>query len=122
MAALLAGHRLDVSVAESVDNLAQLEQVAESAEIVATLTAIVRQHSPCLVGAPIGPVRRNERSAAVWQDHEKKENAAPLDAADHRQRLAFEGVTRTGDGYRVWNIAVVGSLWPLPSTRSRTAT
>jgi hypothetical protein len=32
MAALRARHRLDVSVVESVDDLAQMEQIAEAAE------------------------------------------------------------------------------------------
>src|SRR6202049_2876203 len=71
----------------------------------------------CLLGVPIGPVGRNQRAATVWQDHENEEDAAPPDAADHGQRLAFEGVALAGDGQRIWNITVMGSLWPLPSTR-----
>jgi hypothetical protein len=121
MAALLALHRLDGSVVESVNDLAQLEQIAEPAEIVGT-TSIVRRRSPCLLGVPIGPAGRNQRAATVWQDHENEEDAAPPDAADHGQRLAFEGVALAGDGQRIWNITVMGSLWPLPSTRSRIPT
>src|SRR6476660_4016845 len=49
MAALLALHRLDGSVVESVNDLAQVEQIAEPAEIVGT-TSIVRRRSPCLLG------------------------------------------------------------------------
>jgi hypothetical protein len=120
MAALLARHRLDVSAVESVDDLAQVEQIAESAEIVGTITGIVRRSSPGLLCAPIGPVGRNERPTAVRQDHENKEDATPPDAADHGQRLAFEGVALAGDGHRIRNITVMGSLWPLPSIRSRT--
>jgi hypothetical protein len=45
MAALLALHRLDRSVVESVNDLAQLEQIAEPAKIVGT-TSIVRRRSP----------------------------------------------------------------------------
>ncbi|MFB9261653.1 hypothetical protein ACFFWD_00390 [Bradyrhizobium erythrophlei] len=41
MVALLALHRLDGSVVESVNDLAQVEQIAEPAEIVGT-TSIVR--------------------------------------------------------------------------------
>jgi hypothetical protein len=33
MAALRAWHRLDVSVGESVDDLAQMEQIAKAAEV-----------------------------------------------------------------------------------------
>src|SRR5207245_6241919 len=117
MVALLALHRLDGSVVESVNDLAQVEQIAKPAEIVGT-TSIVRRRSPCLLGVPIGPVGRNQRAATVWQDHENEEDAAPPDAADHGQRLAFEGVALAGDGQRIWNITVMGSLWPLPSIRS----
>ena len=117
MAALLALHRLDGSVVESVNDLAQVEQIAEPAEIVGTTTSIVRRRSPCLLGVPIGPVGRNQRAATVWQDHENEEDAAPPDAADHGQRLAFEGVALAGDGQRIWNITVMGS--PIPSYCSR---
>jgi len=119
MAALLALHRLDRSVVESVNDLAQLEQIAEPAEIVGT-TSIVRRRSPCLLGVPIGPVGRNQRAATIWQDHENEQDAAPPDAADHGQRLAFEGVALAGDGQRIWNITVMGSLWPLPLAASTT--
>ena len=105
-----------MSVVESVNDLAQVEQIAEPAEIVGT-TSIVRRRPPCLLGVPIGPVGRNQRAATVWQGHENEEDAAPPDAADHGQRLAFEGVALAGDGQRIWNITVMGSLWPLPSTR-----
>jgi hypothetical protein len=118
MTALLARHRLDVSVVESVDDLAQVEQIAESAEIVATITGIVRRRSLGLLYAPVGPAGRNERSAAVRQDHKNEEDAAPPDATDHGERLAFEGVALADDGHRVRNITVMGSLWPLPSTKS----
>jgi hypothetical protein len=82
MAALLARHRLDVSAVESVNDLAQAEQIAEPAEIVVTIS-IVRRRSPGLLGVPIGPVGRNQRAATVWQDHENKEDAAPPNAVDH---------------------------------------
>jgi len=119
MAALLARHRLDVSVVESVNDLAQVEQIAEPTEIVGT-TSIVRRRSPGLLGVPIGPVGRNQRAAAIWQDHENEEDTTPPDATDHGQRLAFEGVPLARDGHRIWNITVMGSLWPLPSTGSTT--
>src|SRR5213594_1427588 len=55
------------SVVESVNDLAQVEQIAKPAEIVGT-TSIVRRRSPCLLGVPIGPIGRNQRAATVWQD------------------------------------------------------
>jgi hypothetical protein len=118
MTALLARHRLDVSVVESVDDLAQVEQIAESAEIVATITGIVRRRSLGLLYAPVGPAGRNERSAAVWQDYKNEEDAASSDTTDHGERLAFKGVALADDGHRVRNITVMGSLWPLPSRKS----
>jgi hypothetical protein len=54
-----------MSVVESVDDLAQVEQIAESAEFVAAITGIVGRCSIGLLFAPVGPVGRNERSAAV---------------------------------------------------------
>src|SRR5271157_765374 len=107
MAALLERRRLNGSVVESVNDLAQLEQIAESAEIVGA-TSIVRRRSPGLLGAPIGPVGRIQRAATVWQDDENEGDAEPSDTADHGQRLAFEGVALAGDRHRIWNITVMG--------------
>jgi hypothetical protein len=74
----------------------------------------------CVSIAPIGPRGRNERSAAVRQDDEHEQNAASLDAADHRQRLALERVALADDGYLIRDIAEMGSVSPLPSTGSTT--
>jgi len=119
MAALLARRRLNVSAVESVNDLAQVEQIAESAEIVGPITGVWRL--PGLFWAPIGPAGWNERPAAIRQDHQNEEDAAPPDAADHGERPAFEGVTLAGDDHRTRNITVMGSLWPFPSIRSHTA-
>jgi len=118
MTALLSPRRLDVSAAQSVDDLAQVKQIPESAQIAVAIVDIVRRCSPRRLWAPIGPLGWNERPAAVGQDHENEEDAAPPDAADRGQRLAFEGVALAGDRYRIRNTTVMGSLWPLPSTRS----
>jgi hypothetical protein len=99
MAALLARRRLNVSVAESVDDLAQVEQIAESAEIVGTITGVLRRRLRGVLWAPIGPAGWNERAAAIRQDHQNEEDAAPPDATDHGERLAFEGVTLAGDDH-----------------------
>jgi len=107
-------HRLDVSAVESVDHLAQMEQIAEPAEVVDTTS-----HRPLAFALPARRSNRSSRpesaSATVRQDHENEEDAAPPDAADRGKRLAFEGVALAGDGQRIWNITVMGSLWPLPS-------
>jgi hypothetical protein len=60
MTALLSGRRLDVSAAQSVDGLAQVKQIPEAAQIVVGIADIVRRRSVGLLGAPIGPVGRNE--------------------------------------------------------------
>jgi hypothetical protein len=115
MNALLWRRRLVVSAAQSVDDAAQVKQIPESAQIVVAIAAIVRRCSPRRLRAPIGPLGRNERPAAVWQNHENEEDAAPPDAADRSQRLAFESVALAGDRHRIRNITMMGSLWPLPS-------
>jgi hypothetical protein len=115
MTALLSRFRLGVSAAQSVDDLAQVKQIPESAQIAVAIVAIVRGRSVGRLWAPIGPLGWNERPAAVGQDHENEEDAAPPDAADRGQRLAFEGVALAGDRYRIRNTTVMGSLWPLPS-------
>jgi hypothetical protein len=83
IAALLARHRIDVSVVESVNDLAQVEQIAESAEIVAIITAIPGRCWSGLLCGPVGPVGRNERPAAIRQDNKSEEDAASPDATDH---------------------------------------
>jgi len=94
-----------------------VKQIPEAAQLVGAIADIFRRRSVGLLGAPIGPLSWNERPAAVRQDHENEKDAAPPDAADRGQRLAFESVTLAGDRYRIRNITAMGSLWPLPSTR-----
>lgn len=72
MTALLSLRRLDMSAAQSVDDLAQVKQIPESAQIVVATAAIVRRRSVGLLGAPIGPLGWNERPAAVWQSNENE--------------------------------------------------
>ncbi len=120
MTALLSWRRLDVSAAQSVDDVAQVKQIPEAAQIVVAIADIVRRRTVGLLGAPIGPLGRNERPAAIRQDRQNEKDAAPSDAADSGQRLAFERVALAGDRHRIRNIMTMGSLWPLPSTRSAT--
>jgi hypothetical protein len=93
MTALLSRRRLDMSAAQSVDDLAQVKQIPESAQIVVAIADIVRGLSVGPLGALIGPLSWNERPAAVRQDHEDEKDAAPSDAAERGQQLAFENVT-----------------------------
>ena len=122
MTALLSRRRLDVSAAQSVDDPAQVKQIPDAAQIVIALAGtFVRRRAVSLRGDPVGPLGRNERPAAVGQDYENEEDAAPPDAADRGQRLGFESVTLAGDRYRIRNITTMGSLWPLPWTPLRIA-
>src|ERR1043166_2147834 len=103
MAALLVRRRLDMSAAESVDDLAQVEQIVGFAKRAHDRVVIaVRWRAAGVTCVPVGPLRRNERAAAVGNADEQKQDAAPLDAADNSQRLAFErvapvGVVRVGE-------------------------
>jgi len=72
MTALLSRRRLDVSAAQSVDDHVQVKQIPESAQIVVAIAEIIRRRAVGLLGAPIGPLGRNERPAAVWQNHENE--------------------------------------------------
>ncbi len=118
MTDLLSRLRLDASSAQNADDLAQVKQIAESAQIVVAILGSVNQRAPGLLWAPIGPLSGNERPAAVSQDDENEDDAAPRDAADHGQRLALEGVAFAGDSRRIRNITAMGSLSQLPSTMS----
>ena len=110
MAALLARRRLSVSVAKSVDELAQSEQITEPAKIVGIAIAIDRRRMSDRLHVPIGPAGRDQRSATVRQNCEKIVDAAPPDGADHDQRLAFEGMMlardRQGDGTGLGDLTV----------------
>jgi hypothetical protein len=119
MAALHVWRRLDGPAQESVDDLAKLEQITELAERGCEVDIVVARR--CVAIAPVGPRGGNERSAAVRQDNEHEQHAAPLDAADHRQRVALERVALASDCYLSRDIVEMGSLSSLPSTPSITA-
>jgi len=72
MTALLSRRRLDVSAAQSVDDLAQMKQIPEPAQIVVAIADTVRRRAVGPLGAPIGPLGRNERPTAVWQSNENE--------------------------------------------------
>jgi hypothetical protein len=120
MAAPFVRCRLSASADESVDDLAQMEQITESTERVGADAGILGCTAPALLRVPIGPVGRNQRPAAVGQDHENKEYAASADAVDHGQRPAFEGMALPGDCHLIRDIPAMGSLSPLPSITFRT--
>ena len=103
---------------ESVDHLAQMEQIVEAAES-GGATVDVRRRSLAPFPVPVGPVDRNQRSAAVRQNRENEADATTSHAVDHRERPAFEGVPFTGDGHPRRKILVMGSVSCLPSAAFR---
>jgi hypothetical protein len=117
MAAPLARRRLDVSAVESVDDLAQVEQIAEPAEAVHCRAVFTGWTAAAVISVPAGPLCRNERAAAVGQAYEQEQDAATPNAADHGQGAAFESMLLADDRHRIRNISVMGSLAPLPLMR-----
>src|SRR5206468_10799136 len=115
MAALLARRRLGTPDAKSVDELAQVEQITEPAEIVASRIVIDCLRAFKRLHLPIGPVRRNQRPTAIRQNCEEIVDAAPPNGADHGQRPTFKCVTLACDRHRSRHIMAMGSVWPLPS-------
>ena len=114
--ALLLRRRLDRSAVESVDEMAQPEQIAETAERArARGFTPQRPRAAGITLVPVGPHGRNERAAAVGQTDKQEENAAAPDAADHVERPALEGMALAGDRHRIRDITAMGSLPPLPS-------
>jgi hypothetical protein len=123
MAALLLGRRLDGSAVESVDEMAQLEQIGNTAEN--ANGGVVGREISCaasIILVPIGPLARDERAAAVGQGDKQGKDAAAPDAADHDERTTLERVALAGDRHRIGKITVMGILPPLPSTRFRIRT
>jgi hypothetical protein len=118
MAALHVWRRLGRSAQESVDDLAQGEQIAELAHRGTVVDIVIARR--CVDTAPVGPRGRNERSAAVRQDDQHEQRAASLDGVDHAESLALEGVAPPDNGHLGRNISVMGSVAPLPSTMSGT--
>ena len=107
-----------MSAVQSVDDLAQMEQIAEPGEIMGAIIGIVQRRSRGRLRVPVGPLRWNQRATAIWQSHENEKDAAPPYTADRRQCPAFKGMMLAGNDHRVGNIAVMGSLWPPPLTAS----
>ena len=112
--------RLKLPAEERVEDCAQLEQIAQAAESGAVSDVVIAFQCIGTAIAPVGPRGRNERAAAIRQDNENQQHAASLDAADHAERLAMEGVPPAGDCHLIGNIAEMGSLSCLPSTGSTT--
>ncbi len=104
-----------MSAAESVDDLAQMKQIVDPAEVGRRLAVIGR--TAAVVIAPAGPPCGDQRTAAVRQAYEQKHDATAPNAADHGQGLAFESMPLAGYRHPLRDLAVMGSLVWLPSTQ-----
>jgi hypothetical protein len=91
--------------AKSVDELEQPEQIAKTAEIVASA---YRGRLDGELFLPIRPELRNQRTAAVGQNRKKIVDAPSPDGADHGQRAILESMTLAGDRHRSRNIMAMG--------------
>jgi hypothetical protein len=118
-AALLVSCRLTLPALESVDDLAQGQQITETAER-DVVNGVIPRGAVGKRLAPVGPRGRNKRAAAVWQDKENEQLTAAPDATDHCEGLTLEGVSLADNRDLGRNIAEMGSLTWVPSTRSRT--
>jgi len=117
MAALPARRRFEAFGADSVDESAQPKQIGETADKV---IAVGRRKTFHWLPTPIRPRCRNQRATAVRQNGKKIVDAATPEIDDCGQRLTVESMALAPDRHSRRNIIAMGSLRPLPSTRSTT--
>jgi hypothetical protein len=68
----------------------------------------------------IGPGGGNEGAAAVRKDEHQLELTTTMRPTQDGEGAAFKGMVCTGDRDVGWKAFEVSSVWPVPSTRSRT--
>jgi hypothetical protein len=120
--ALLLWRRRGGSAAESVEEMAQPKQIAKTAQDArarAVIEAGAGGQVP-LALVPVGPLGRDQRATAIGQAGERKEDAVAANTANNRQRATLKRMALADDRHRIWNIAAMGSLSPLPSAAFRT--
>ena len=66
----------------------------------------------------VGPLRRDQRTAAVGQDQEQVQEVVTMRPPQQLQGLALEGVVGANNGDRRWKTVEVGSVSYGPSTTS----
>lgn len=59
-------------------------------------------------------------AALIGQNQGQIQAPVLVYAPQDGERLAFERMMGTSDGYTIWKVAVVGSVWRFPSIRFRT--
>jgi hypothetical protein len=64
----------------------------------------------------VGPLGWDQRLAAVRQNENKLQALGHACLSENLQRLSFEWVMETGDGYSFRKVLMMGSVWWFPST------
>ena len=58
-------------------------------------------------------------AALIGQNQGQIQAPVLVYAPQDGERLALKRMMRTGDGYTIWKVAVVGSVWRFPSITFR---
>jgi hypothetical protein len=98
----------------------QIAKTAEDAQVGAVIRACVSVVSLALV--PVGPLGRDQRTTAIGQAGQRKENSIAANTADYWEHTTLKGVALADDRHRIRDIVAMGSLSPFPLTRSRMRT
>src|SRR5262252_622604 len=111
------------SAAESVDEMAQLKQIAKAAKSTrAGIGFPALAHTATMTLVPDSPLGRDERETTVREAGQREENAAAADTAGEGEHAPLKRMALAGDKYRSGEIPAMGSLSPLPSGAFRMPT
>src|SRR5205085_12335279 len=81
----------DRSAAESVDEMAQLKQIAKAAQSTRTDVGFpARAHAATMTLVPVSPLGRDQRATAVGEAGQHEQNTAAADTADDGERAALK--------------------------------
>jgi len=97
---LCSGTDPDRSAAESVDEMAQLKQIAKAAQSKrADVGFLTCAHAATMTFVPISPLGRDQRATAVGEAGQHEQNTAAADTADDGERTAFKRMALARDNY-----------------------
>src|SRR5215469_4733191 len=120
---LLGGADPGRSAVESVDELAQLKQIAKAGQSTrAGIGFPARAHTATMTLVPVSPLSRDQRATAIREAGQREENAAAADTADDGKRAALKRMALAGDHYQIGEIPAMGSLSPFLSGAFRIPT
>src|SRR5262249_55542061 len=107
------------SAGESVDEVAQLKQIAKAAKRTrAGIGFPACGHTATINLRPGSPPNRYPRATAIREAGQREENAAAADTANDGERAALKRMARAGDHYRIGEIPAMGSLAALSLAKS----